>query len=184
MNYSFAFRLIAALIIIGGGASFAHAYCTWEDKNGIFHMTDDRSQAPPNSKCDGEEPAQPSRKSVTSPVSKPASTTWATYKSQFAPGELGFDDDANQIKYDRSRITLDPEFPMENTPNGKRYRILVPISIDYFGHSGPIRNTFEVKVECGPLRNHDSGIQAYGRINLSKEQKRLLRENACEDLKP
>lgn len=184
MNCSFACKVIAVLVVVVSGTSLARATCTWVDIDGVFHMTDDRSQAPRNAKCDGEEPAQPSRKSVSTPVPKLASTPWARYKSQFAPGELGFDDEANRISYDSSRITLDPDFRMENTPNGKQYRITVPVSTDYFGRTGSIRNTFEVKVECGPRRDHDSGIQAYGRVNLSKEQKRLLRENACVVLKP
>jgi hypothetical protein len=45
--------IIALLAITAAFPPKAHAIvCTWEDRNGVFHLTDDRSKAPKQSKCD------------------------------------------------------------------------------------------------------------------------------------
>jgi hypothetical protein len=166
---------ISCLITLLMFAPQADASCTWEDQNGIFHMTDDRSQAPRNARCDGDSALIP-RKSGSAPLRAGGNN------SGFV--DLGYDDDANHYSFDVSEITLKSGSKSGLQSKMTEYNLIVPVSVVYQKY--PSRpNTADVFVKCGILFTSDgTGVQTLGRIDLPKGQARLLRRKACERFKP
>lgn len=163
--------IMSCLVAAWTVSSLAHATCTWEDKEGVFHMTDDRSQAPRKAKCDQSDPAPVLEKPAPAAERK-------TYKTD--PADLGYDDDANRYTIDFDRISLESGYKLASEEKMTQFSLTVPVNITYQDFSlSP--HTINAHVQCGSLGTNDSlGVQVREHTNLSYKQLRLLRKNACE----
>ncbi len=148
----------------------AHAACTWEDMNGTFHMTDERSQAPKYAKCDGD--------AAPTSASSPRASRNSGRKS--SAGDLGTDMDGNHYSFDVSRIKFVSGTKQGGEVKMTQYYLTAPVTmIDKENPRFP--NTAEVRITCGTLTESGGmGIQTFGRINLPNAQSRLLRKTACD----